>query len=446
MVCQALPALLLICTCIQQGGAASRTRIFLEHDELVSVDDEDVHKRPLSEVSRLILGPAGTMVSLTVFRRATGQTFRADVVRAENPVQMQQINHDEVIRAPIARVNLAVPSIGNLTALHTVVMLASHGGESAIEEVAGLLVAGHDINARDTDGCTPIFFSSGSAPTMQLLLNKRADVNITNRLGNTPLHYAAAANSLVCVEMLVRHGSDRSIRNAIGLTALQMAASLKKTHSAGFLRALDRRTERVQEFRPLPEKKMPLDRQLLFAIAEEGPVTDGVPVAMLLQAGADPNTKEDATGMYALHLGIFQQSPATVRALLLAGAEQGYVQQGDDSMSPVACALIDRQITMTDTLDQKMYPPLVLRELIDGDCDVNAEIYIMESIMSPLHMAIMNKDFAAAELLIEEGADLNQMDKRGQTAEEVSKGGFLVTGDISSEMSTLFARCGAICQ
>jgi hypothetical protein len=60
-------------------------------------------------------------------------------------------------------------------------------------------------------------------------------------------------------------------------------------------------------------------------------------------------------------------------------------------------------------------------------------------------MAIMNKDFAAAELLIEEGADLNQMDKRGQTAEEVSKGGFLVTQE-PSEMSTLFARCGAICQ
>lgn len=424
----------------RQGGAASRTRMFLEHDELISVDDEDVEKRPLSEVSRLILGPAGTLVSLTIFRRASGRNFTVEVVRAENPVQEQRMNHDGVIRAPIESVNIALPSVGNLTALHTVVMLASRGGESAIEEVAGLLVAGHDINARDADGCTPIFFSAGSAPTMQLLLSKRADVNITNRLGNSPLHYAAAANSVACVEILVRHGANRSIRCAIGLTALQLAASLKKEDAASYLRALDARAERVQEFRPLPTKKMPLDRQLLFAISEEGPVTDGVPVAMLLQAGANPNTKEDATGMYALHLGIFQQSPSTVRALLLAGAEQGYVQQADDHMSPVACALIDRQITMTDTLDQKIYPPLVLRELIEGDCDVNAEIYIMQNIMSPLHMAVVNKDFAAAELLMEEGADLNQWDKHGQTAEEVAKGGFLVQQSAPSDLSTLFAR------
>ena len=415
--------------------------MFLEHDELVCVDGEDVYKRPLSDVSRLILGPAGTVVSLTVFRRASGNTLTLDVVRAENPVQLpRKLQQSNVIPAPVASVNVALPSVGSLTALHTVVMLASRGGESALEEVAGLLVAGHDINARDADGCTPIFFASGSAPTMQLLLNKRAEVNLTNRLGNSPLHYAAAANSVVCIEMLVRNGADRGVRCAIGLTPHQLASSLKKTDAAGYLRALDVRAERVHEFRPLPEKKMSLNKQLLFAISDEGPVTDGVPVAMLLQAGADPNVKDDATSLYALHLGIFQQSPATVRALLLAGAEQGYVQQADDFMSPVACALIDRQIAMTDTLDQRMFPPLVLRELIEGDCDVNAEIYIMQNVMAPLHMAILNNDFAAAELLIEEGADLNQMDKHGQTPEEVAKGGFLVPQSDPSQMSTFFAR------
>ena len=38
-------------------------------------------------------------------------------------------------------------------------------------------------------------------------------------------------------------------------------------------------------------------------------------------------------------------------------------------MPPIACALIDRQVTMTDTLDQRMFPALVLRELLEGDCD-----------------------------------------------------------------------------
>ena len=424
-----------------QGGAASRTGMFLVNDELLEVDGKDVYKMPLGEVSGLILGQTGTEVTLTVHRRATGKRLEVIVVRAENPVQTQRVVQDDVVRMPNRAVHVAVPSVGQLTALHTVVMLASRSGEEALEEVAGLLVAGHDVNARDADGCTPIFYAAGAVRTMQLLLNKRAEVNITNRLGNSPLHYAAAANSVVCVEMLVRHGADRGLRSTIGLTPSQLASSLRKDQAAKYLHALDVRAERTFAFQPLSEKKMPLNQQLLFAISEEGPVTDGIPVATLLQAGADSNVKEDQTGMYALHLAIFQQSPAAVRALLLGGAEPGFIQDGGDCMSPVACALIDRQIAMTDTLDQRMFPALVLRELLEGDCDINSEIFILDNVLSPLHMAIMNNDLAAAQLLIEQGADLNYMDKHGQTPEELACGGFLISQPPAQNIHALFARC-----
>ena len=426
-----------------QGGAASRTGMFLVNDELLEVDGKNVYKQPLSEVSALILGQAGTQVSLTFHRRATGKRMEVSVVRAENPAHHRvfSVVQDDLLRSPNQAVHVEVPRAGQLTALHTVVMLASRSGEEALEEVAGLLVSGHDVNARDADGCTPIFYAAGAARTMQLLLNKRAEVNITNRLGNSPLHYAAAANSLVCVEMLVRYGADRSLRSTIGLTPFQLASSLRKDQAAKYLRALDVRAERTHAFRPLSEKKMSLNLQLLFAISEEGAVTDGVPVSTLLQAGADPNVKEDETGMYALHLAIFQQSPATVRALLVAGAEPGFIQDGGDYMPPIACALIDRQVTMTDTLDQRMFPALVLRELIEGDCDVNSEIFIMDNVLSPLHMAIINNDLAAAQLLIENGADLDYMDKHGQTPEELASGGFLVSQPPAPTIEFLFARC-----
>jgi ankyrin repeat protein len=431
-----------------QGGAASRTGMFLVNDELLEVDGKDVQKQPLSEVSALVLGQAGTQVSLTLYRRATGNRVEVSVVRAENPTQHGNFSvvQDDLLRSPNQAVYVAVPSAGQLTALHTVVLLASRSGEEALEEVAGLLVSGrHDVNARDSDGCTPIFYAAGAARTMQLLLNKRAEVNITNRLGNSPLHYAAAANSLVCVEMLVRYGADRTLRNNIGLTPFQLASSLRKDQAAKYLRALDVREERTKAFLPLSEKKMPLNLQLLFAISEEGAVTDGVPVSTLLQAGADPNVKEDETGMYALHLAIFQQSPATVRALLVAGAEPGFIQDGGDYMPPIACALIDRQVTMTDTLDQRMFPALVLRELLEGDCDVNSEIFIMDNVLSPLHMAIINNDLAAAQLLIENGADLDYMDKHGQTPEELASGGFLVPQPPAPTIESLFARCVLFC-
>ena len=404
-----------------RGGAAASTCI-LEGDELLEVDDVVVHKRPLSEVSLLILGKRGTIVWLELYRRADGQRLRVGVVRAENPVLVQGVIQDDLLRAPNRNVHVVVP--GNLTALHTVVMLASHSGENAVEEVSGLLIAGHDVNARDADGCTPIFFASGSVPTMQILLSHEAEVNITNRLGNSPLHYAAAGNSVVCMEMLVHAGADRSVRSSIGLTPQQLASSLRKDEAAGFLHALDARAQHGVAFRPLPASEMPLNQQLLFAVSDEGPLTDALPVSVLLDAGADPNVQEDQTGMYVLHLAVLQQSTATVRALLRAGAEP--------CTAAVAGSLIDRQITI---------PPLILRELLESpDCDINAEIFMTGNVVSLLHLAVMKEDFAATKLLIEEGADLSRMDQHGQTPEELANGGFLVHVTPSTALATLFSR------
>ena len=148
--------------------------MFLVNDELMEVDGKDVYKQPLGEVSVLILGKAGTEVSLTVHRRATGKRVEVSVVRAENPVQTQRVVQDDIVRMPNRTVHVAVPSVGQLTAMHTVVMLASRSGEEALEEVAGLLVAGHDVNARDADGCTPIFYAAGAVRTMQLLIKVRS--------------------------------------------------------------------------------------------------------------------------------------------------------------------------------------------------------------------------------------------------------------------------------
>jgi len=446
---------------ILPGGAASQTHMFQLHDEVIEIDGVNVRKFPLKDVSALIMGRSGTMVSLTIFRKSTGQNALVHVKRAENPVQNALVKFDEeLVRSPNHNalglsqeklsdlVYLKLPNSGSVTALHTVVILSSRSGEGALEEMAGLLMAGHDVNARDADGCTPIFYAAGSKETMQFLLYNKAEVNITNRLGNSPLHYAAAKNSVECTELLVRYGADRSIRCGIGLTPLQLASSLRKDQAVEYLRKLEKKQLTDLSFSTLPETTLPLNTQLLVAIAAESPVTDGTALSTLIQAGADPNSKDEQTGMYALHLAIFQQSHGAVHVLLMAGAEPGYMQDSDDwraTLLPIACALIGRKVLeqgkgAEKAIDQSMCPPLVLRELLERDCDINSEIFLMDNIFAPLHLAIMNNDVPAAQLLIEMGADLDLVDKHGQTPEELANGGFLIPGTSYPKMCTLFAR------
>lgn len=55
------------------------------------------------------------------------------------------------------------------------------------------------------------------------------DVNISNRLGNTPLHVAAIKGHEEIARLLLEKGADTNIKNHSGNTPLQAAAKAQKT-------------------------------------------------------------------------------------------------------------------------------------------------------------------------------------------------------------------------
>lgn len=62
----------------------------------------------------------------------------------------------------------------------------------------------------------------GDLEQMQVLL-KRANVNVRNVQGWTPLHIAAISGDITLVELLLRHGADIHAESYVGATALDHA-------------------------------------------------------------------------------------------------------------------------------------------------------------------------------------------------------------------------------
>ena len=88
-----------------------------------------------------------------------------------------------------------------------------------------------DINARDREGFTPLFWASEGryfkgGSVIRLLLEHGIDINVQNQLSWTPLHLASSNGALRVVRLLLEHdaAADVEAKNNVDKTALQIAA------------------------------------------------------------------------------------------------------------------------------------------------------------------------------------------------------------------------------
>ncbi|XKL62473.1 hypothetical protein PGB90_002306 [Kerria lacca] len=94
------------------------------------------------------------------------------------------------------------------------------------ECVDELLKAGSNVNAQDVDQRTPLHSAvckpQLAFPIVELLVSWKADVNLQDRYGYSPLHVAALNELSQCVDFLIMNGANVGARTKGGLSALSI--------------------------------------------------------------------------------------------------------------------------------------------------------------------------------------------------------------------------------
>ena len=200
--------------------------------------------------------------------------------------------------------------------------------ENRVEAAKALLSKGAKVDARDKKGLTPLMVASSTAngaDVVKLLLGAGAAVNAKTKGGATALLVAANSGGAATVKHLLDAGADIK-----ATTDFPRNDALSWSAQAGNSPAL-------AQLLPLPFGQASKDRALQFA-AIMG-VRNGRfdAVKLLLDNGADPNTK-DAKGMSTMQFAAANGSDELVKLLAQAGAKerpQGYAA-GTGEADPAA--------------------------------------------------------------------------------------------------------------
>jgi len=221
-----------------------------------------------------------------------------------------------------------------------------------VSKLRSALDRGASANARDAQGNTPLMLAAihGNLESLRLLLDHGADVNATNNVGATALMRVASDHAKVA--FLLESGADVHVRSTFGNTALLLAARPADSHRTVKLlidRGADAKVTNI------------FGASALMAAAAGGDVET---IRLLLKHGANPNAQSEAS-------------------------EAGFVFGG--GRSPLMWAAFRGN-------------EAVMKQLIAAGADVKAG----SRLGTPLAQAAWADRTAAAQLLIQNGADVNQ--------------------------------------
>jgi uncharacterized protein len=113
-------------------------------------------------------------------------------------------------------------------------MLASLKGYLGL--VQSLVNKDADVNKT---GWTPLHYaaSGGHVPVIQYLLENSAFIDAESPNGTTPLMMAAMYGSPEAVKALIQAGADPTLKNQLGLTALDFAVRGQRSNSIDLMQA-----------------------------------------------------------------------------------------------------------------------------------------------------------------------------------------------------------------
>jgi ankyrin repeat protein len=224
----------------------------------------------------------------------------------------------------------------------------------SIDEIRRAVRKGADVNEISGSGETPltcaIQFNKKPFEAAQLLINAGANVNTSDAAWGTPLHCAVRMSdievSIKLIQLLLDHGAEINSPMGYGkITPLMLASGGTKN----------------------------------FIIAE-----------LLIKKGADIHAKDSKRETPLHYAAAINGNSKIIELLILNGAD---VNAGSPSFTPLHRAAY-------------MGAAENILVLIRNNASINIKDITSEA-KTPLELAIDSKQFSAARLLIENGADIN---------------------------------------
>ncbi|HYR91103.1 MAG TPA: ankyrin repeat domain-containing protein [Terriglobia bacterium] len=169
-----------------------------------------------------------------------------------------------------------------------------------------LCIAGLSLGAGRSDVADAVM--KGDKAGLTRLLQQKADVNAAQIDGATALHWAAYRNDLEAADLLIRAGAKVNVMTREGITPLYMAS----------LYGNPPMISRLLQAGADAKERGPNGETMLMLAARNG---NPDAIKVLLAAGVDPNLREPKRDTSALMWAVEQQHPAAVKALLDGGAD-----------------------------------------------------------------------------------------------------------------------------
>lgn len=116
-------------------------------------------------------------------------------------------------------------------------MLINASAVGNVEQVDSALIDGANINAKNSDGMTPLMLAcfNGNYELAKFLLSKGAKVDLKDNDGWNALMWASRLNDVRLVTLLVSHGADVNYHDGDGWNALFHACSKGNFNVVKFL-------------------------------------------------------------------------------------------------------------------------------------------------------------------------------------------------------------------
>ncbi|XP_035697228.1 E3 ubiquitin-protein ligase MIB2-like isoform X1 [Branchiostoma floridae] len=336
----------------------------------------------------------------------------------------------------------------------TALQVSCHQGY--LDMVKVLILAGASLEVKDDDGDTALHYSAfGNQPEIaELLLTKGANVNVTNNSGCGALHVAVNKSHVRCVRVLLNHNCNINTQDSYGDTALHDAIAKDNRDILDMLLAvptLDLQLRNNRGFNPLhhaslkgnkyaAEKILAICPQLVDERKDDGysalhlAALNGhkeVADVLITQGHCEVNILNNRH-QTPLLLAVSQGHTSVIELLVSRSANVNMEdEEGDTCLHLALVRQSDNtnlanspQVTSTYSLpSKKLLAYLPFQEPLSGMAQ-----YIWDSVVKQLSnmnkqihssMGIVdtggNAGAAIACFLVQEGANLNAANQRGQT-------------------------------